>query len=42
MRTGASGGDLVKTLQPTEIEALALAFLGVEKLSGKPLTFLTC
>lgn len=29
--TGAARGDSVKTLKPTEIEGLALAFLGIEK-----------
>lgn len=35
LKSGGSGGDSVKLLQPTEVEELALAFLGIEKIAGE-------
>lgn len=34
-RTGAEGGSPFKLKQPTELEELALAYLGINKLHGK-------
>lgn len=35
MGSGDSGGSPVKNLQPTHLEELALAYLGIEQLNGE-------